>query len=62
MKFGLLCLVSIFAGALSSRNLNLAAGKAATEHTLSLLYNRYQMFDPSLYGVYLLRPFLTMTE
>lgn len=38
--------------------LNLEAGKAATGHTLSLMYNRYQMFDPDRYGVYLLRSFL----
>jgi hypothetical protein len=40
--------------------LNLEQGKAATEHLLSLLYNRYEMFDPSLYGIYLLRPYLNM--
>ena len=70
MKLALLCFAAIFAVALSSqakaprglKDLNLAAGKAATEHTLSLLYNRYQMFNASLYGVYLLRPFMLMSE
>jgi hypothetical protein len=36
----------------------LQEGKEATEHTLSLIYNRYEMFDPSLMGAYLLRPFV----
>lgn len=39
--------------------LNLEAGKLATEHTLSLLYNRYEMFDETKMGVWLLRPFMT---
>ena len=53
--------LAIFAVALSAvQGLNLEAGKAATGHTLSLLYNRYQMFDPARYGVYLMRSFLAM--
>jgi hypothetical protein len=42
--------------------LNLEAGKAATGHLLSLMYNRYQMFDSDRYGVYLMRSFLSMSE
>lgn len=42
------------------RTLNLEEGKAATEHLLSLIYNRYEMFNSSSYGSYLIRPFLGM--
>lgn len=45
-----------------SVELNLEAGRAATAHTMSLIYNRYELFDPSKYGVYLLRPYMNINE
>ena len=42
--------------------LNLEEGKAATQRLLSLLYNRYEMFDDFRLGKMLLRTFMTTDE
>jgi hypothetical protein len=42
------------------RGEDLLEGRLETERLLSLIYNRYEMFDSSLYGIYLIRPYLNM--
>ena len=54
------CKDNIVADAHARALLNLEDGKRQTERLLSLIYNRYELFNSSSNGLYLLRPFLNI--